>query len=74
MHQESPDELLPFQPLGLNPPIVPIIFISERDPVTLHRQQPPVTDGNPVSVASEIIDNRIGLVQAVPSVDNPFLL
>jgi hypothetical protein len=53
--------------------MIPVILVSERDPVTFHRQQPPVTDGNPVSVASEIIDNGIGRVQTMPGLDNPLL-
>ena len=74
VHQEPPHELLSLQPLGLNSGTIAVILISERDPVTVHRQQAPVTDGDSMSVASQIIYHGIGLAQAGPGVDNPFLL
>ena len=74
MHQEPPDEFGSFQPLGLYAPLIPVILVPERDPVTFHRQQAPVTDGDSVRVSSEIIDDRLRLVQAVSGVDHPLLL
>ena len=74
MHQEPPHELPPIQPLGLDPGVIAVILIPEGDPVTVHRQQPPVTDGDSVRVAGQIIHHAVGLVQAVPGVDNPRLL
>jgi len=74
MHQEPPHELLSIQPLSLDPGVIAVILNSEGDAVTVHRQQPPVTDGNPVRVASQIIHHAISLVQTVPGVDNPLLV
>jgi len=74
VHQEPPHELLAIQPLGLQSGMVPIILIAEGDPVVLHRQQTPITDGDSVSVASQIIHHALGLVQAVPGVDHSLVL
>jgi len=74
VHQEPPHELLAIQPLGLQSGMIPVILIAERDPVILHRQQTPITDGDSVSVASQIIHYALGLVQAVSGVDHPLLL
>jgi len=70
VHQESPYELVAIQPLGLQSGMIQIVLIAEGDPVILHRQQTPITDGNSVSVASQIIHHALGLVQAA-GVDNP---
>ena len=74
VHQEPPHELPSIQPLGLDPGVIAVILISERDPVTVHRQEAPVADGDSVTVAGKIIHHAIGLVQAVSSVNNPLLL
>jgi len=74
VHQEPPHELLPLQPLGLNSGTIAVILISERDPVILHRQQTPITDGDSMSVARQIIYHGIGLAQAGPGVDHPLVL
>ena len=59
MHQESPYELLAIQPLGLQSGMIPIILIME---------------GDSVSVASQIIDHALNLVQAVSGVNHPIVL
>ena len=64
VHQEPPHELPFIQPLGLDPGVIAVILIAERDSVTFHRQQTPVTDGDSVSVARQIIHHGIGLAQA----------
>jgi hypothetical protein len=74
MHQESPHKLLAIQPLGLQSGMIPIVLIAEGDSVILHRQQTPITDGDSVSVAIQIIHYALGLVQAVSGVNNPLLL
>jgi len=74
VHQEPPHELPSIQPLGLDPGVITVILISERDLIPLHRQQAPVADGDSVTVAGQIIHHALGLVQAVSGVDNPFLL
>jgi len=74
MHQEPPHELLAIQPLSLQSGLIPIILIAEGDPVILHRQQTPITDGNPMGIASQIIHYTLGLVQAVSGVDHPLVL
>jgi hypothetical protein len=74
MHQESPYELLAIQPLGLQSGMIPIVLIAERDSVILHRQQTPITDGDSVSVVSQIIHYALGQVQAVSGVDHPLVL
>jgi len=53
--------------------MIPIILIAEGDPVILHRQQTPITDDNPMGIASQIIHYALGLVQAVSGVNNPLL-
>jgi len=74
MHQESPYELLAIQPLGLQSGMIPIVLISEQDPVTVHRQQAPVTDGDSMSVASQITYHGIALAQAGPVFSHLFAL
>jgi hypothetical protein len=74
VHQEPPHELLAIQPLGLQSGMIPIILIAEGDPVILHRQQTPITDGNPMGIASQIIHYALGLVPAVSGVNHPLLL
>ena len=74
IHKESPYELLAIQPLSLQSGMIPIILIAERDSVIRHRQQTPITDGNPMGIASQIIHHALGLVQAGPGVDHPLLL
>ena len=74
VHQEPPHELLSLQPLGLNLGTIAVILISERDPVTVHRQQAPITDGDSMSVASQIIYHGIALAQAGPVFGHLFAL
>ena len=59
VHQEPPHELLAIQPLGLQSGMIPIILIME---------------GDSVSVASQIIDHALGLVQAVSGMNHPIVL
>jgi len=73
-YQESRHELLSFQPLGLDPGVVAVILIPERDPVTFHRQQTRVADGDSVRVAGQIIHHSISLVEAGLGVNHPLLL
>jgi hypothetical protein len=64
VHQEPLHELLAIQPLSLQSGMIPII---------LHRQGTPITDDNPMGLASQIIHYALGLVQAVSGVNNPLL-
>ena len=74
VHQEPLHELLSLQALGLNSGTIAVILISEQDPVTVHRQQAPVTDGDSMSVASQITYHGIALAQAGPVFSHLFAL
>ena len=74
VHQEPLHELLSLQALGLNSGTIAVILMSEQDPVTVHRQQAPVTDGDSMSVASQITDHVIALAQAGPVFGHLFAL
>ena len=53
--------------------VLPVVFVTQPNPVLVHAQQATVADRDAMSVASQVIHHTLGVVQTMLGIDNPVL-
>ena len=71
MHQKTPDEFDTGKGKFFPLPFVPVIFHGKCDGFFVHTDDPVVTDRNPMSILSEIFNDRLGTMKCLFAIRNP---
>ena len=71
MHQETPQEFVGGQGHHFLLVLVLIVLVSETDLSIFHLFQPVIGDGDPMCVASQIIQNSFGTTERRFGIDYP---
>ncbi len=67
MEQKATDELFALKRHGLVTVSVAVVLITERDLLVTDVDNPRVVDGDTVAIASQVVDHRLGVVEATPN-------
>lgn len=74
MHQEPADKLLTGNRHLLPPPLVFIIFGSERNGKTFYTFDAVITDSDSVCVFAKVLNDRLRTMERLLTVRDPFFL
>ena len=73
MHQEAADKLAALQGKDFVL-VIPVVFVTEAHLTLIHIDNAPLTDSDFMTVAGQIPNHTVGMVQAVFAINHPIAL